>query len=96
MSRIKIEGETSHPKEIIARDVVNAVIGRLAAIKETLKSIDADLATFHKKYKYSDEEFLDLFNKGELGDSDDFFAWEGSLRLRKQLVDEDAVLREVL
>jgi hypothetical protein len=96
MSRIRIEGETSHPKEVIARDVVNVVIGRLAAIKETLQSIDADLKIFHKKYKHSDEKFLELFNRGELGDDDDFFAWEGSLKLRKQLADEDAVLREVL
>ncbi len=96
MSRICIEGETNHPKDIIERDVTNVVIGRLAAIKETLQAIDADLSMFHKKHQLSDEKFLDLFNKGNFGDDDDFFVWEGSLKLRKQLLDEDAVLREVL
>jgi hypothetical protein len=96
MSRIRIEGETTHPKDVITHDVVNAVIGRLASIKETIQAIDADLETFRKKYRLPDAKLMDLFNRGQLDDDEDYFAWEGSLKLRKQLVDEEAVLREVL
>jgi hypothetical protein len=96
MSRIRIEGHTNHPKEIIERDVIKVVISRLAAIKEALKAIDADLEKLQKKYQISDEKFLDLFHKGNLGDDEDYFTWEGSLQIREQLLVEDAVLREVL
>ena len=96
MSRIRIEGETAHPKEIIAQDVLNAVIGRLAAIKETLKAIEEDITAFHEKYGYSDDEFLTMFSKGDLGDDDDFFVWEGSIKLHEKLIEEETILREVL
>jgi hypothetical protein len=96
MSRIRIDGETNHPKDVIARDVVNAVIGRLAAIKETVQAIDADITAFHKKYGYSNEEFLESFRRGDLGDDEDFFAWEGSIKLRQKMIEEEGNLREVL
>jgi hypothetical protein len=96
MSRIRIDGETAHPKEIITHDVINAVIGRLMAIKETLQAIEADLAAFQKRYGYSDDEFRIMFTRGDLGDEADFFAWDGSIRLREKMVEEDAILREVL
>ena len=96
MSRIRIEGVTTVSKELIARGVVNAVKGRLMAIKEEIQAIDKDMELLHKKYDLDDEEFLLKFGNGDLGDDEDFFLWESSLKLKKALVDEQAALSEAL
>jgi len=96
MSRIRIEGETTVSKDIIARGVVNAVKGRLMAIKEEIQAIDKDIELLRKKHGIDDEDFMLKFTNGDLGDDEDFFVWESSLKLRKSLVDEQAALREAL
>ncbi len=65
------------------------------AIKEELTSIEKDLTRFREKYNLKDEDFLQKFNSGELGDNEDFFVWEGSLLLYEKLKAEENMLREV-
>ena len=96
MSKINIIGNTNHPKDQIAKGISNLIRGRLMAIKEEILSIEDDLNIFKSKYKLNNKEFLQKFNNGELGDEEDFFIWEGSLRLHKKLKNEESILREVL
>ena len=66
------------------------------AIKEELISIEKDLTDFRSRYNLNDNDFLQKFNNGELGDNEDLFLWEGSLRLYEKLKMEESVLRDVL
>ncbi len=38
-----------------------------------------DLSQFEKKYGISSEKFFNRFEKGELGDDEDYFEWSGYL-----------------
>ncbi|HMF32374.1 MAG TPA: hypothetical protein VKK79_13215 [Candidatus Lokiarchaeia archaeon] len=97
MSRLQIAGETSIAKDQILQTVLEAVKTRIMVIKEEIHAIDADLKYFHERYNFSDEDFLPMFQSGELGDEEeDFFVWEGSLNLWKKLLEEESRLREVL
>jgi hypothetical protein len=96
MSRIRIEGETEYAKDIIERGVRNAVIDRLNAIKKEIQEINKDLDFFRRKYDLADEIFLESFKNGDLGDDEDYFAWEGSLQILARLEEEQSVLREAL
>ena len=96
MSKINIIGKTTHPKDQITKGILNIIKGRLMAIKEELTSIEKDLTQFREKYSLNDEDFLHKFKSGELGDNEDFFVWEGSLRLYEKLTAEETMLREVL
>jgi len=89
-------GKTTHPKEKITEEIMNIIRGRLMAIKEELISIEKDLTDFRSRYNLNDDNFLQKFNNGELGDNEDFFLWEGSLRLFDKLKTEESVLRDVL
>ena len=96
MSKINIIGNTNHPKDQIAKGISNLIRGRLMAIKEELVAIENDLNNYKNKYNLNNEEFLQKFNDGELGDEEDFFIWEGSLRLHEKLKNEESILRDVL
>lgn len=96
VSKIDIIGKTTYPKDQITRGILNLIKGRLMAIKEELVSIEKDLTYFRGRYNLDDKEFLQKFNSGELGDHEDFFVWEGSLRLYEKLKDEESILREVV
>lgn len=96
MAKINIMGKTTHPKEKITEEIMNIIRGRLMAIKEELISIEKDLTDFRSRYNLNDDNFLQKFNNGELGDNEDFFLWEGSLRLFDKLKTEESVLRDVL
>jgi len=96
VAKINIMGKTTHPKEKITEEIMNIIRGRLMAIKEELISIEKDLTDFRSRYNLNDDNFLQKFNNGELGDNEDFFLWEGSLRLFDKLKTEESVLRDVL
>jgi hypothetical protein len=94
MSRIRIEGETTYSKEVIAHGVMNAVKDRLTVIKQDIQELDIDLESFRRKCELSDENFLEKFENGELGDDEDFFIWESTIKLKQKLIEEQMVLRE--
>ncbi len=96
LSKINIIGRTSHPKDQITKGIINIIKGRLMAIKEELASIEKDLTNFRGRYNLNDNDFLQKFNSGELGDNEDFFVWEGSLRFHAKLKNEESILRDVL
>lgn len=96
MSKIKIEGETKTEKAELEKKVVNLVKGRLIAIKKELESIKVDLDFLANKYSMTNDEFLKKFETGELGDDQDFFLWEGSVKMKNSFLKEQEELREIL
>ena len=96
MSKIQIEGDTVFSKEKITEQLLNLIKGRLSTIKKEITEIKTDLEQFHLKYSLTNDEFLNKFQEGILGDNNDYFVWKGSLELLHALIDEEKMLREVL
>ena len=96
MSKIRIEGDTTFPKEVITNELVNIINGRLMTIEEELRGIEKDLENLRAKHGMDDRTFLSKFENGDLGDDEDFFVWESSLKLRDNLEDERRIIKEAL
>jgi len=96
MSKIQIEGKTAYPKEKITEQLLNLVKGRLTIIKKEITEIQMDIKQFQSKYSLNDEEFIEKYQNGELGDDQDFFVWKGSIQLLDALSEEEKMLREIL
>jgi len=93
---VKIEGVSDPKRPKIESAVLELVKGRLMTIKGDLTQIDKDLASFSKKYRMQDVEFIKKFDDGSVGDDEDFFVWKGSIKLRLSLLEERDLLREIL
>ena len=96
MSKVKIIGETSIDKDILEAHITKLIKGRLMVIKTELTEINDELAYYTKRYQLANEEFLQKFNAGALGDEEDFFMWEGSLKVRRKLLEEQQMLSEII
>ena len=49
-----------------------------------------------KNHLLGEEEFLDKFNKGTLGDEEDYFVWEGTINIKRKLLEEQKMLSELI
>ncbi|MFX1512169.1 MAG: hypothetical protein ACFFCQ_06255 [Promethearchaeota archaeon] len=96
MSKVKIIGETSIDKKKLEDNVVQLIKARLMSIKNELEEIDKDLIYFSRRYEMDSDEFIKKFNEGTIGDEEDYFIWEGSLKVRNKLLEEQRNLSEIV
>lgn len=96
MSKINILGPITGDKTKLTHNLLNLVQGRIVTIQQELETIDNDIQKFQTKYHMSNDDFLAGWNNGDLGDDEDFFVWEGSLKMIPELTEEMNLLREVL
>lgn len=96
MSKIAITGSTSKSKEVLEEQVIALVRTRLAKIKEELIELQNDISNFEKSHNLRSEEFQGQFMEGELSDLEDYFVWDGMLKLAEDLTLEQENLRELL
>jgi hypothetical protein len=54
-----------------------------------------DLSQFEKKYGISSEKFFNRFEKGELGDDEDYFEWSAIFQMYKRATERLKMLEEV-
>lgn len=54
-----------------------------------------DLSQFEKKYGISSEKFFNRFEKGELGDDEDYFEWSAIFQTYKRATERLEMLEEV-
>lgn len=68
----------------------------LNVLRAKLKMTREEIQSFEKKYAMSSDQFIEKFDNGELGDSQEFFEWWGLLkgieRLKKEIKDVERVL----
>lgn len=69
--------ETQIIKESLKRE--------LALLEAKANLLRREIHELEKKYQMSSDEFLAKFEKGELGDDQDFFEWWGLLRGLKKV-----------
>jgi hypothetical protein len=82
------EEEFSIVKESLRRELT------LSEAKVNL--IREEIEGFEKRYEMSSEEFVDKFERGELGDDQDYFEWWGLLRGIKKIEERIGKIKVVL
>jgi hypothetical protein len=74
-------GEDAAPvvKDSIHREVI--------LLESKINLVKSEIKQFEEKYHLKSSDFLEKFEKGELGDSQDFFEWWGLIKGLKTLED---------
>mgnify|MGYP006304742985 CR=1 FL=1 len=49
----------------------------IAELKRAISNLQVDIRAFEEKYQMSSEKFFKRFEKGAVGDSEDFMIWAG-------------------
>ena len=96
MANIEILGEYNFPKEKITHEILELIHRRLEFISSEKQKMEGDLKKFHDLYQKSNDDFLHDFQNGKLGDQEDFFIWKASLKLLKDIIEEEKMLKELL
>ncbi len=96
MSKISIIGNVEYPKEQIIQLIIDLVKDRLFTIKDEIKTMKIDLNHFKSKYNLSNEKFQEKYSNENLGDEEDYFIWESSIKILEKLRNENQLLRAVL
>lgn len=60
-----------------------------------IQSLKKDLDLFEGKYNMPSKEFFELFEKGEMGDSEDYFEWSAIFKMYRRSVERLEMLEEV-
>ena len=96
MSKISIIGNVEYPKEQIIQLIIDLIKNRLLTIKDEIRTIKIDLNHFTNKYNLSNKEFKEKYHNENLGDEEDYFIWESSIKLLEKLRKEKQLLKVVL
>ena len=76
--RLKKVLEFSKNEEAFAQGIIAY---QVAETKRAILDLRTDLQTFEEKYRLSSEEFYRRYERGELGDDEDFMLWAGMIEM---------------
>lgn len=77
--------------------IVKESLRRELALSEAkVNLIREEIEGFEKRYEMSPEEFVDKFERGELGDAQDFFEWWGLVKGLKKIEEQIGKIKAVL
>jgi hypothetical protein len=82
------EEEISIVKESLRREL------KLSEAKVNL--INEEIEGFERRYEMPSEEFVDKFERGELGDDQEYFEWWGLVRGLKKVEEQIGRIKAVL
>ncbi len=85
MAKIKIRYKKGGPSQIPA---LRAALKAPVDPEESLASVIADLNAFEQTYGITTIEFYARFNKGLMGDSQDFIKWAGDFEAYQYLMNK--------
>ena len=78
------------------REVVESLKRELSICNVALSNIKEELEKFEIKYTMSTEEFNEKFEKGQLGDDQDFFEWNAYKEYYNDWQNRKKALEEIL
>jgi len=67
--------------------VLEALVREARLVRAKLRVYDARIRELEKKYGMSSDEFLARFERGELGDEEDYFLWWSYLRAKAVILE---------
>ncbi len=96
MANIELLGEFNFSKEKIIHEILELIHRRLEFIRSEKQKLKEDLKKFQVLYQKSNGEFLHDFQNGKLGDKEDFFIWNASLKILREITEENKLLKELV
>ncbi len=79
--------------ELIIKRSLEREIGLL---EMKMRLAEEEIGEFERQYEMDSQKFLSRFEKGELGDSQDYFEWWGLLKGKDAIAEEIKKARSVL
>jgi hypothetical protein len=76
--RLKKVLEFSKNEEAFAQGIIAY---QVAETKRAILNLRADLQAFEEKYRFSSEEFYRRYERGEMGDDEDYMLWAGLVEM---------------
>ena len=70
--------------EYLSRSIGKIIEHEREKTFEESQMLQKDLSQFESKYNISSEVFFDKFEKGELGDKEDYFEWSAIFQMYKR------------
>ncbi len=66
-----------------------------ALLSMQLNRLKKELKTFERKYSMTSSEFYNKFEKGDVGDKQDFFIWVSDIDIYTKLMEEYRLLKNL-
>ncbi len=86
--------EAGYTDEVLDRSLEKLVGYHCAQLEAHLQELEKDLREFEVRYRMSSAEFLARFQKGELGDAEEFVEWNALQKMHAQLRHQVSLLQE--
>lgn len=81
--------------EYLSRSIGKIIEHEKEKTSQELQLLRKDLARFESDYKMSSNEFFNRFEKGELGDKEDYFEWSAIFQMYKRSMERLKMLEGV-
>lgn len=78
--------------EYLSRSIKKIAEHEKGKISQEIQLLKKDLARFEMDYKMSSDDFYDRFEKGELGDKEDYFEWSAIFQMYKRSMERFKIL----
>ena len=81
----------------LQNEYLSRSIGKIVEYEKekTIKEVDMlkkELSRFESAYQMSSKDFFDRFERGELGDKEDYFEWSAMYQMHERSVDRLKIL----
>lgn len=98
MAKLRVVGETKHPKKELTRIVLENLKSRLSNVERQITELEEDANKLEEKHGMSWEAFRQKFSKEKLGEEADldYIEWHAAAELLNELHKERDPLTEVL
>ena len=70
--------------EYLSRSIGKIIEHETEKTSREVQMLSKELAQFESSYQMSPDEFFDRFEKGELGDKEDYFEWSAMYRMYRR------------
>jgi hypothetical protein len=77
--------KTKASKELALEALSSAIEREIKVLESRLASLEKEKRNFEVTCGMSSEEFYEKFEKGELGDAEEYFSWWGAVRASKSV-----------
>ena len=75
----------SYGDEFLDKALNKIISYEVSESRKQLELLQKDLVEFEEKYGFTSEEFIERFQKGELGDDADFMEWNALYKMHRKL-----------
>ena len=87
--------ETGLQDEYLSRSIGKVIEHEREKTSQEAQALRNDLSQLEARYNVSSEEFFERFEKGELGDKEDYFEWSAIFQMHRRCMERLKMLEGV-